>query len=297
MVYSHKITTLNNGAQVPSVAMGTYQMKDKSQLKELVKAAIRAGYRHIDTATVYTNEDAIGDALHEVFNDPSYNLKREDIWITSKLFTGDQGYEKALAAAELSLKKLRLDYIDMYLIHFPGTSGIDVSDPANKTSRMGSWKALEELYAQKKIRAIGVSNYQINHLNEMKEYATVMPAVNQCEFHPVLYTKDLLEHTQSLGIVFEAYSSLGEGELVNGNLVFDEIENATKAHSATRAQILLAWGLQHGAIILPKSSSESRLKENFEAQNIVLSAQEMESIDSIYNRVQKRFCWDPSVVV
>ncbi|OLY77863.1 Prostaglandin F synthase [Smittium mucronatum] len=292
-----KVTNLRDGLAIPTVGLGTWQQRDKSLMKQLVKDAIKVGYRHIDTATVYTNEDAIGDALSEVFADSSFGLSRSDIWVTSKLSPSDQGYESAITAVKRSLEKLKLSYIDMYLIHWPGTSRLPLQDPQHKVNRTGSWKALEELKSQGLIRAIGVSNYQISHLNEMKEYATVMPYVNQCEFHPLLFTKELVLHTQSMGIAFEAYSSLGEGNLVNGNYKFPVLDQIASKHNASLAQVLLCWGIQHGAIVLPKASSVGRLAQNYECQKITLSDEDMSAIDNISSQQTKRFCWDPTEIL
>ncbi|OMJ10931.1 Prostaglandin F synthase [Smittium culicis] len=297
MVFAQKITELRDGLKIPTVGFGTYKLKDKELTISTIKDAIRAGYRHIDTATVYTNEDAIGDALQEVFADDSYGVERRDIWITSKLAPVDQGYESTIEAVHKSLKKLKLDYIDMYLIHWPGTSSADPNDPDHKTLRIGSWRALEELKEKKLLRAIGVSNYQINHLEEMKEYAKIVPYVNQCEFHPLLYSKDLVEYTKSLGIVFESYSSLGKGHFTDGNTKYQELEDISSRTGASIAQVLLCWGIQHGTIVLPKSSSKARLIHNFECQKFTLSDEEMLAIDKISERKVERFAWDPTNIL
>ncbi|OMJ19492.1 Prostaglandin F synthase [Smittium culicis] len=297
MSFTPRITQLRDGLSIPTVGLGTWQVTNKESMKVIVKDAIKAGYRHIDTATVYTNEDAIGDALQEVFSDSSYGVKRSDIWVTSKLSPSHQGYESTIKAVHNSLQKLKLEYLDMYLIHWPGTTNLDPQDPQLKINRKESWRALEELKEKKLLRAIGVSNYQISHLNEMKEYAKVLPYVNQCEFHPLLFTKQLVEHTQSLGIAFEAYSSLGEGNLVNGNYKFPVLDEIASKHGATVAQVLLCWGMQHGAIILPKSSSEPRLVQNFACQKFTLSESDMAAIDNISSTQTKRFCWDPTKIL
>ncbi|PWA00940.1 hypothetical protein BB558_002965 [Smittium angustum] len=296
MSFTPRITKLNNGLQIPTVGLGCWQIRDKSKMKELVKLAIKVGYRHIDTATSYTNEDAIGDALEEVFADESYGVTRKDIWVTSKLSFAEHGYENAINAVEKSLSKLKLDYIDLYIIHFPGSSGRAVDDPELPSLRKASWLGLEEMHKRGKVRAIGVSNYQIRHLDELMKYATITPVVNQCEFHPLLISTELRAHTKKLGINFEAYSSLGEGNLVNGNYTFEELDTIARAHGASIAQILLCWGMQQGAIVLPKSSSEARLIENFECQKFTLTQEEMDQINNISSKVTKRFCWDPSVV-
>ncbi|OMJ26111.1 Prostaglandin F synthase [Smittium culicis] len=297
MDYIPRYTRLRDGLEIPTVGLGTFQLIDMDTTKSVIKDAIRVGYRHIDTAAVYGNEEMIGEALQEIFSDESFGVNRGDIWITSKLSPGSQGYESTIYAVQISLAKLKLEYIDMYLIHWPGTSGLDPQDPQNKVNRIESWRALEYLKDKNMIREIGVSNYQISHLIEMEEYAKYLPSVNQCEFHPLLFTKDLVEFNQSLGIAFEAYSSFGEGNLVNGNYNFPVLEEIASKYCASIAQILLCWGMQHGAIILPKTSNTNRLVQNFESQKITLSEDDMDAINNISLTRTKRFIWDSNIIL
>ncbi|OMH84970.1 Prostaglandin F synthase [Zancudomyces culisetae] len=302
-----KLVKLNNGLVIPKLGLGTWQQTDTELLKGLIKDAIKIGYRHIDTATVYKNETAIGEALQEVFADetgaytngsgPNGKIVREDIWVTSKLQPRDQGYDNTIAAVNSSLKKLNLNYIDMYLIHWPGVGGCDPQDPKQIEIRKQSWLALEKLVQEKKLRCIGVSNYQIKHLEEMNGYATIKPVINQCEFHPLLFTKDLLDYCGANGIQFQAYSSLGEGNLVNGKHNIEAVEDIAQKLKLSPAQILLAWGLQHNAIVLPKSSSKQRLIANFESQFAEIPEEDMKKIDAVSKSKTVRFCWNPTTVI
>ncbi|PVU91262.1 hypothetical protein BB559_004207 [Furculomyces boomerangus] len=288
---------LNNGLRMPILGFGTFKMTDKDLLKQLVKDSIKVGYRHIDTATAYQNEDAIGEALEEVFNDPSYGVSRKDIWITSKLSPKDQGYEGAYESVANSLKRLRTDYIDLYLVHWPFTSGREYSDIANKESRKQSWKALEELYEQKKLRSIGVSNYYINHIDDLLTYAKVVPAVNQMEYHPMLFVKEQVENCKKHGIAFEAYMSFVAGKMLDGTFNAEQLDEVAKKHGVTKAQVLLAWSLNRDIIVIPKASSESRLRQNFESQTVNLDQEDMEKIDSISKTMNTRVAPDPSTMV
>jgi diketogulonate reductase-like aldo/keto reductase len=196
---------LKNGIKIPLLGLGTYQMKE-DHLKEAIPAALNCGIRLIDTAASYRNEIFIGDIVRSYLS-CEISLSRSDLFIVSKLPPRNQGYNQAKQAIDDSLSKLGLDYIDLYIIHWPGTAGLAVNDPRNKTNRMGSWKALEEGFAMGKLRAIGVSNYLIRHLEEMKEYCTVMPMVNQFELHPGYYQTDLVAYCRMHDIFVQAYVS------------------------------------------------------------------------------------------
>ncbi|KAJ1914750.1 hypothetical protein H4219_004658, partial [Mycoemilia scoparia] len=272
---------LNNKTEIPSIGIGTWQQRDPEKVKFVIKEAIKVGYRHIDTATVYRNEEAIGQALTEIFSDPdNYGVERKDIWITSKLSPRQQGYQKARDSVEESLKNLNLDYIDLYLIHWPGTSGCQPDDPIkHKQDRKESWRALEDLYYEGKVKAIGVSNYLVRHLQEFDEYARVLPTVNQCEFHPLIYDKELLDYCKKKGIQFEAYSSLGEGNLINGKEDVPELDQISSRRNISAAKILLKWGLQHDIVVIPKASSTKHLIENFQLGNFELTEEEMEMLN------------------
>ncbi|KAJ2692772.1 hypothetical protein H4218_006271 [Coemansia sp. IMI 209128] len=288
---------LANGLSMPSVGLGTWQHRDPVVLNRAVLRALDMGYRLIDTANAYRNEAVIGDALAAAFNDKARMIRREDVWITSKLAPKQQGYDGATAAVLESLKSLQVDYIDLYLIHWPGASGKALNSPAHRTLREGSWRALEELYRQKKVRAIGVSNYTKRHLEEMREYAEIAPMVNQCEFHPRAQQPDLLQYCRENGIAFTAYASLGEGALLVDDSDVEQLGViCSRRPDLTRAQILLLWGLQHGAAVIPKATSDRHLQDNIAAADYRLSADEMAILDDIGKLPERRYCWNAANV-
>ncbi|KAJ2841024.1 hypothetical protein J3B02_006088, partial [Coemansia erecta] len=256
---------LSNGLLMPSVGLGTWQQRDPETVQRVVAQAVDMGYRLIDTASAYRNEQSIGRALAQKFNDSRSNLSRKDIWITSKLAPKQHGYDQAIAAVNESLTNLQTDYIDLYLIHWPGVSGRAPEYPGHRKYRESSWKALEDLYRSGKVRAIGVSNYTKRHLQEMSEYAKILPMINQCELHPLFPQPDLLQYCKDNNILFTAYASLGEGALISDHAILPELQDVSNARSdLTRAQILLLWGLQHGAAVIPKASIVARLQENLD---------------------------------
>ncbi|ORX70088.1 Aldo/keto reductase [Linderina pennispora] len=289
----HKTVKLANGLAMPSLGLGTWQQRDADVVKRVVGQALSTGYQLIDTASVYRNEAAIGDMLTEIFNGPGSTIQRKDIWITSKLAPTQQGYEKAKQAVLDSLEKLQTDYIDLYLIHWPGASRLKPDSPKHREMRAGSWRALEELYEQGKVRSIGVSNFTTRHLDEMKEYAKIQPMVNQCEMHPLCQQTELLQYCAQNSIAFTAYASLGEGALVNGDVKLPQLDAvAARRPDLTPAQILLMWGLQKGVAVIPKASSAGRIQENFDVlAKAELSAQDVTDLDGIGNKPEKHFCW------
>ncbi len=253
---------LNSGAEMPNLGFGTWQIL--FNVRKKVLQAINTGYRLIDTAKIYGNEVGVGAAVRDS------GVDRQDIFLTTKLWNGDQGYDTAKIAFENSLIRLGLDYIDLYLIHWPG------HDPAR---RKDSWRALEEIYDEESAKAIGVSNYKVEHLEELFNYAKVKPAVNQIEFHPYIYNEQLatLEFCRQQGIVVEAYSPLAHGRHSKEPII---AEIAAK-HQASSAQIMLAWCLHHGTVPIPKSTDPGRMKENFQAIDVSLSVQELDKINSL----------------
>ena len=219
-------------------------------------------------------------------------INRADIFITSKLGPADLGFESTIKAIEKSLRNLQADVIDLYLIHWPAKSRTNPTSPENKKSRAESWQAMERLYREGKLRAIGVSNYTLRHLQEMKEYATIRPAVLQNEFHPYLYDSSLLEYCRSEGIQLESYASLGEGALIKDGLVQD----IAHKYARTPAQVLLRWGLQHGTVVIPKSCKRPHIEENIGCFDFQLKHEDMESLDRLSLNRMKHFCWDPNKV-
>ncbi len=261
---------LNNGLEIPVIGFGTWKVKGASVI-EPIKIALEAGYRHIDTAKIYGNEKEVGEAIK------ASGLPREEIFITTKLWNLDQGYESGKKALEKSLKELGLEYVNLYLIHWPETG-----------FRKDSWRALEEIYKSGKAKAIGVSNYTIRHLEEMKEYANLTPAVNQVEFHPFLYQKELLEYCEGRGIQLEAYSPLMHGERMNNQT----ITNIANKHNKSNAQVLIRWSIQHSNVVLPKSTTPERITENINVFDFELLESDMRALDGLNENY--RTCWDPS---
>lgn len=263
-------TVLHNGVKMPWLGLGVWQVKDGQEVVDSVKKAIQTGYRSIDTAAVYKNEEGVGAAIKAV------DLPREELFVTSKVWNDDQGYESTLNAFEVSLKKLGLDYLDLYLIHWPV-----------KGKYKDTWKALEKLYKEGKVRAIGVSNFQIHHLQDLMADSEVKPMVNQVEFHPYLTQKELLSFCKKEGIQLEAWSPLMQGEVVNVPL----LKELAEKYGKTPAQITLRWDLQNGVVTIPKSVKAHRIKENADVFDFELSQEDMERIDALNKN--HRFGADP----
>ena len=271
-------------------------MKDQSVIKA-VQMALECGYTLIDTASIYKNETEIGMVLSEYIN--SGKIIRNDIFITSKISPKDQGFEKGYASIKRSLKDLQLDYLDLILIHWPGTAGIPVHDKRNKENREGTWKALEKAYEEGLVKSIGVSNYTLSHLKEMEKFET-LPHVNQIEFHPLVYDdemKDLLAYCNEKKILVQSYSTLGVGELVNQQNVRPELKQISSELNSTIAQVLLAWAIKKGCPVIPKTQSEERLIENKNALQVKLSNLHEQILDSLSSKYKyNKYCWDPHSV-
>jgi len=263
---------LNNGVEMPVFGLGTYQAR-KGEAREAVLQALEVGYRLIDTASMYGNEEDIGEALRKS------GLPREEVFITTKLWNSDHGYNNALAAFEESRKKLGLDYVDLYLIHWP------VESLRNET-----WKAMEKLLEEGKCRAIGVSNYMIWHLEELLSHSSTIPAVNQVEFHPYLYLKDLLDFCHSHDIRLESYSPLTKGEKLDD----PRLASLASKYSKTPAQILIRWVLQKGVIVIPKSSRKEKIEENADVFDFMILPEDMNALDFFH--LNLRTSWDPSKI-
>ncbi|KAI7908221.1 NADP-dependent oxidoreductase domain-containing protein [Cokeromyces recurvatus] len=285
---------LYNGDNIPILGLGTYRMRTYEELRPVVFEAIRSGYRLIDSATVYKNEEILGKILKEVFADPDLNVKRSDLFITSKLSPRDQGYDACYAAVNESLRKFDLDYLDLYLIHWPGTSKRQLSDPINKENRTGSYKALEQLYKEGKLKHIGVSNYTAQHLKHLLSVCTIVPHVHQFELHPCLYQPEILDICKENNIQIQAYSSLGEGALINGTIKMDCLKTIAENHHVSMALVLLRWAVEHEWIIIPKSKTRIRVQENAKVFSFKLSENDMNILDNIHHIMPRRFCWDPT---
>lgn len=272
---------------MPLLGLGTYKLQGSEVVHCAVDAALAAGYRAFDSAAVYRNEADLGRALRELL--PKYGLTREDVFITSKLGPKDQG-ERAMEGALHSLSQLDLGYIDLYLIHWPGTQSLAVSDQRNPGNRALSWTTLEELHSQGKLKAIGVSNYTPRHMKELMQSCKIPPAVLQVEFHPRLCQSELRQVCDESGVCFQSYSSLGRGELVTDPVVVE----LAKTYKCTPAQVLLRWTVQQGVPTLPKSSNPDRIQENAQLFSFTLSEADMDRLSAL--DCGHRYCWDPSEV-
>ncbi|XP_042370124.1 uncharacterized oxidoreductase YtbE-like isoform X2 [Plectropomus leopardus] len=279
---------LNTGVQMPILGLGTYKLVDSEDVFKAVDAALVAGYRSFDSAAVYGNEADLGQALKKLL--PKHGLTREDVFITSKLGSMDQG-ERAMEGVLHSLSQLDLGYIDLYLIHWPGTRGLEVDDQRNPGNRAQSWATLEELHAQGKLKAIGVSNYTPAHMRELMQSCKITPAVNQVEFHPKLCQKELRRVCEEYGVCFQAYSSLGKGDLVTDPVVMEVAKNCER----TPAQVLLRWAVQQGVPVLPKSSNPDRIKDNARLFDFTLSDTDMDRLSSL--DCGRKYCRDASDIV
>jgi diketogulonate reductase-like aldo/keto reductase len=254
---------LNDGAEIPQLGLGVFQVP-QDEVAEVVRYALQCGYRSIDTAAGYQNEEGVGEAI------ASSGLPREEIYVTTKLANTDHGYEAALRAFEVSRQKLGLTYVDLYLIHWP---------LPERDLYVETWRAFEKLKDDGLARSIGVSNFLIPHLEKLLAESEVVPAVNQIEVHPALQQRELREHCWDHDIVPEAYSPLARGEVLHHPII---TEMAAR-YGKTPAQVVLRWHIQEGHIVIPKSTTPSRIKENFEIFDSELSEEDMtlfESLDS-----------------
>ncbi|MEI6816737.1 MAG: aldo/keto reductase, partial [Bacteroidota bacterium] len=231
---------------------------------------IDAGYRHIDTASIYGNEREVGAAIR------TSNISRDDLFVTTKVWNDAQGYQSALKAFDVSLQLLNMDYVDLYLIHWP-FNGWGANKVYDINLRKETWKALETIYASGRAKAIGVCNYTREHLEEMKEYANMQPMVNQIEFHPFWYRKDLMEYCHANNIAVTDYCPLVRGKKLND----ERITNIAGKYGKSNAQILIRWGLQHGNIVIPKSARLERIKENIDVYDFEISQEDMNFLDGL----------------
>ena len=257
-----KNITFNDGNSIPQLGYGVWQIEDNGAA-DAVGTALETGYRHIDTASIYGNEVGVGRGI------AASSVPREDIFLTTKLWNSDQGFEKAIAALDASLERLGTDYVDLYLIHW--------AKPQQGTY-LESWRALIELKKQGKVRSIGVSNFPQAQLREIIADTSVTPAIHQIELHPYFSQEELRKVHEELGIVTEAWSPLGQGgELLNDPVI---VEIAGK-HGISPAQVVLAWHLAKGIVAIPKSVTPSRIADNFAAADITLDAADIAAIDGL----------------
>lgn len=257
--------TLNNGIEMPRVGLGVFRVENSSELVNAVKVAIKNGYRSIDGAAIYGNEEAMGEGIREGIKESG--ISREDLFITSKVWNADLGYESTIAAYEASLKRLDVDYLDLYLIHWPVEG-----------KYKEAWRALEYLYKEGRVKAIGVSNFQVHHLQDLLKDAEIKPVINQIELHPYLSQEKVREFCKENDIQVEAWSPLMAG---NGLLENDILKEIAKKYNKTTAQVVLRWDLQNQVITIPKSTNEGRLVENIDIFGFNLSNDDMDRIDSL----------------
>lgn len=263
-----QFVTLNNGLSMPQLGFGTYQIPDE-EVAGAVTTAFEVGYRSIDTAKVYGNERGVGEAIAKS------NIPREEMFITTKVWNTDQGYESTLKAFDRSLEKLGLDYIDLYLIHWP-TPKFD--------NYIETYKALEKLYHDGRVKAIGVCNFQIEHLERLLAECDIVPTVNQVECHPYLQQEALKAFCKKNNIYFESWSPLYQGGLLLEDKVVQDI--AVK-HEKTAAQVILRWHVQEDSIVIPKSATPSRIEANFDIFDFELSVEDMKTLATL-NRDERK---------
>ncbi len=248
-----------SSVEIPIIGLGTWILSGK-QAYQSVLWALEAGYRLIDTATIYGNERKIGDAIIDS------KMPRDEIFVTTKVWNNDQGYDNTISAFERSIKKLKLSYVDLYLIHWPVTG-----------LRNETWKALEKLLKDDKTRAIGVSNFTIRHLKELMKDSSTIPSVNQVEFSPFLYQKELLDYCASHNIIVEAYSPLTRAR----KLDHPQLKSMAEKYGKKPAQILIRWGLQHGIVEIPKSGSKAHIYENVSIFDFNIVDEDMKQLNNL----------------
>ncbi len=266
-----KTVTLNNGVDIPALGLGVFQTPPE-ETRDAVRAALGTGYRHIDTAAAYGNERQVGEAVH------SSDLDRSEVFLETKIWISDYGSDEALHGFEKSARKLGVDQIDLLILHQPLPSAFERT--------LQAYRALETLLTGGKVRAIGVSNFMVEHLTTLLERATVVPAVNQIECHPYFQQREVQDFNAEHGILTQAWSPIGgitfyrDGS--HGSTLDDPvIADIARAHAKTPAQVMLRWGLQHGRSVIPKSTKRSRIAENINVFDFELSAEEMAAIDSL----------------
>lgn len=257
--------TLNNGLEMPLIGYGVFRVPEGDNLAEAVKTAIAKGYRSIDTAQVYRNEESVGRGIRAAIDEGL--VTREELFVTSKVWNDGLSYEETLAAYDNSLKKLGLDYLDLYLVHWPG---ID-------TNHVDVYKALEKVYQDGRVRSIGVSNFHVHHLENLLKETSVVPVINQIEFHPHLTQEEVRAFCKEKGIQVEAWSPLMNGSLLEESL----IQQLASKYGKTPAQIVLRYDVQHGVVTIPKTMTPARMTENLTVFDFALTEEEMAQLDAL----------------
>ncbi|MBF0708725.1 aldo/keto reductase [Alkalihalobacillus hwajinpoensis] len=253
-------TTLHNGIKMPTLGLGVWKMENNEEVKNAVTAAIDAGYKAIDTAAAYKNEEGVGAAIKQ------NGIAREELFITSKVWNDDQGYESTIKAFEETISKLGIETLDLYLIHWP------VEGKYKET-----WRAMEKLYKDGRIRAIGVSNFHPNHLEDLMKDAEIKPMVNQVEFHPLLNQQELRDYCKQHSIQMEAWSPLAQGKLLDHEVV----KGIAEQHGKSTAQVIIRWDLEHEVVTIPKSSNPERIKQNFDVFDFELTTDNIRALDEL----------------
>ncbi len=263
---------LNNGAEMPYLGLGVYQARPGGEAESAIRCALEEGYRLIDTAKLYGNEADVGKAVRES------GVPRDEVFVTTKLWNSDHGYDETLKACARSLRTLGLEYVDLYLIHWPVEG-----------HRPETWKAMEAVYARGWARAVGVGNYMVHHLEELLDGAKVPPAVDQVEMHPFLPQREVRAFCGEHGILTEAYSPLTKGRRLGDH----RVASVARRHGKTPAQVLIRWCLQQGAAAIPKSVRPERIRENRDVFDFELGAEDLRELDSLHG-TDLHTGWDPS---
>lgn len=259
---------LNNGLEIPEIGFGTWQIPDGKEVKNAVLYALESGYRHIDTAKIYENEKGVGEAIQES------NIPRGDIFLTTKVWNKDRGYDSTLKAFEKSLELLNTDYLDLYLIHWPANAQ---QFDNWKELNAETWRAMEDLYDQGKIKSIGVCNFLVHHLEALKETARIDPMVNQIEYHPGYLQQEVVDYCKEKLILVEAWSPIGSGRILEN----EELKSIADHYKVSVAQLCIKFCLQNGILPLPKSVTPKNILSNLEVNNFTISDDDMQRIASM----------------
>lgn len=258
-------TTLINGLSIPTIGLGTWQVTEN--VESIIHTGLNAGYRHIDTAVVYGNEEAIGNAI------AASDIKREDIFLTTKIWNSNRGYDLVMQSFEESLERLQTDYVDLLLLHWPEKTSTENWDEINASS----WKALEELYLSGKVKAIGVSNFMVVHLNSLLKKCSIKPMINQIEYHPGYLQDDVVRYCKEHSITVEAWSPIGSGRLLQHPLLKD----LAQKYNISVAQLCIQFAIQNGLVVLPKSTNPENIKNNLHLPKFIIDEHDMALINNM----------------